>query len=148
MCGARTQGGPHSALLGLAREGSRAKTEPLLPPWGKSQDSRRDNLARAMTPRGPFSSTRRRGLNNNHKSQLRSEGTVPPSPAGSDSHSTHPDPHPVAPASSPRGSGSRRGNHAHRAAGRSLATSPGDLGERGALAYHPVSPQTGSPQQG
>lgn len=43
---------------------------------------------------------------------------------------SHPDPHPEAPASSPRGFGSRRGNHAHQAAGRSLETFPEDLQKR------------------
>lgn len=58
---------------------------------------------------------------------------------------SHPDPHPAAPASSLRGSGSRHGNHAHRAAGRSLATSPGDLQRRGASLWSLYFPGAKTP---
>lgn len=62
------------------------------------------------------------------------EAPLPVRPVGSDSRPIRCFPHPAALASSPRGSGSRRGSHAHRAAGRLPETSPGDLGEREALA--------------
>lgn len=58
---------------------------------------------------------------------------------------SHPDPHPAAPAFSRRGSGSRHGNHAHRAAGRSLETFPGDLQKRSASLLSLYFPRAKTP---